>query len=202
MASLGAVRSGRAKGHPRWRTTRAASREPSDDDTISGLAEPSGQLSAKGRPWRFEYPSHDVTTPTSRLLAERPGETSPLPTYVRVLRPENPESARALAPQLDRCHPPAAGEPPGTAGRRGPARRGRAGVRAIGPDEIHRGLDRPAHLGRRFQGWTRLVGPHRRAHRGTLPCLRFGRSSCLVASMSRLRASTRRVSAGSMTSST
>ena len=42
----------------------------------------------------------------------------------------------------------------------------------------------------------------RLAHSGTFPCLRFGRSSRLEASRRRLRTRTRRVSAGSMTSST
>jgi hypothetical protein len=39
-------------------------------------------------------------------------------------------------------------------------------------------------------------------HWGGLPCLRIGRSACLVASIARPRTSTARVSAGSMTSST
>ena len=84
----------------------------------------------------------------------------------------------------------------GTAGRGGPgAPTRRDGGRRCAPPSS--GARLPGEI-------ARGRGPGRRttAQRGTLPCLRWGSCSRLVRSMSRDRARTRRVSHGSMTSST
>jgi hypothetical protein len=117
--------------------------------------------------------------------------------------------------------PPPAGEPPRT-GPLGP-RRGRhddrarpghfdrshdggqylrAGSRWVTGRMARRIGDVAGHTGSLHQVAPHTGSLHRVAHSGTFPCLRFGSSSRLVRSRSRLRASTLRVSAGSMTSST
>ena len=101
------------------------------------------------------------------------------------------EPARAAhATRRLRTGPPPAGESPGA----GTGGRGWSDDHRAGPGHLDGGHDGGQLLGAG-------VGPES-GHSGTLPCLRLGSSSRLDRNKSRLRDSTRRVSAGSMTSST
>ena len=85
--------------------------------------------------------------------------------------------------------PPGAGARPGPPRRPGrPAPRGRAPAGGRCPGSA--------------PGWRRVGSDGGQAHSGMFPCLRLGRSSRLDTRRARLRTRTRRVSAGSMTSST
>ena len=111
-------------------------------------------------------------------------------------RPRCPGSAGSFDFRVIPLRRRAVGESPAAPGDPRPAGgRLRCGVAGAGPGGLDGSLDRSADVG----WWNERRG---RAHSGTLPCLRFGGSSRFVASISRLRARTRRVSAGSMTSST
>ena len=84
----------------------------------------------------------------------------------------------------------------GCEGGKAPGGRGRLNQRELSCARVRRNVGRE----RRRPACSRSAAAF--AHRGTLPCLRFGRSSRLLVSIARLLARTLRVSAGSMTSST
>lgn len=137
-------------------------------------------------------PHFGCTANTSACLAEP----------VARLSPGSRKTERGPRPSAGAVLPP----PPGEA----PALDARANVRVAAgsgrrrrPQRFFHGYRYGSHLGRRRRPGQagELYLDDRLAHRGRLPCLRGAGPWRLVASTSRLSARTRRVVAGSMTSS-